>query len=119
MNDIYAGGPRDCVRVAASLRCVAHVCSALLLRRFLPGETYNASLETPGWTAPGFDDSAWSRAQPASMPSSNVIVSSHAVLPTIQIGESYTPCNFYQSSPGMSVRSRVCACGYLRGRRRL
>ncbi|MEA1952359.1 MAG: family 78 glycoside hydrolase catalytic domain, partial [Planctomycetota bacterium] len=26
---------------------------------FLPGETYDARLETPGWSKPAFDDSAW------------------------------------------------------------
>lgn len=28
---------------------------------FLAGETYDARLETPGWTEPGFDDADWSK----------------------------------------------------------
>lgn len=33
---------------------------AILLSGIYDGETYDARLEHPGWTLPGFDDSAWS-----------------------------------------------------------
>lgn len=70
------------------------------------GETYNASMETPGWTAampyPGAG-APWTFATEMAPPSAEVQVTSHAILPPIRIGESYTPCDFWESSPGTYV----------------
>ena len=57
------------------------------------GETYNASLETPGWTTAAYGDGApavWSTATVMQGPGPNVKVTSHAILPPIRIGQSYT-----------------------------
>ena len=37
--------------------------SCIILNDFWHGEIYDARLETPGWSAVGFDDSAWSAAE--------------------------------------------------------
>jgi hypothetical protein len=34
-------------------------------------------------------------------PSATVEVSSHAVLPPIRVGQSYVPCNMWESAPGV------------------
>ncbi|WP_413760299.1 alpha-L-rhamnosidase [Streptomyces sp. MMBL 11-3] len=52
----YADGTRERVTSGTGWRAAAGpVVSADLLG----GETYDARKETPGWTSPGFDDSAW------------------------------------------------------------
>ena len=70
------------------------------------GETYDARLETPGWTLPGYkpaDPHAWEAAVTVAPPGSNVTISSHAVMPVIRIGESYTPCDMWETGPGEYV----------------
>lgn len=37
------------------------------------GETYDARCEMPGWSAPGFDDGAWSPAEPAPAPKGELL----------------------------------------------
>eukprot|EP01043_Picozoa_sp_COSAG02_P105823 COSAG02_NODE_41819_length_390_cov_1.402062_1_plen_125_part_01 len=65
------------------------------------GENYNATLETPGWTsATGALSSDWAAAKLAEPPSDHVKLTSHAILPPIRIGETYSPVNFWQSAPG-------------------
>ena len=63
------------------------------------GETYNASLETPGWTTAAYGALAevWSTATVMRGPGPNVTVTSHAILPPIRIGQSYTPCDMWES----------------------
>ena len=69
------------------------------------GEVYNASLQTPGWTGPGarMSPAIWKPATKVPPPSADVKVTSHAILPPIRIGESYTPCDMWESSPGVYV----------------
>eukprot|EP01050_Picozoa_sp_SAG11_P018424 SAG11_NODE_2779_length_2979_cov_1.574306_1_plen_569_part_00 len=70
------------------------------------GTVYNATRATPGWTKPGFvpsSASGWSAAAVVPPPSDHVKLSSHAVLPQIRIMQSFTPCNMWQSSPGVYV----------------
>ena len=68
------------------------------------GETYDARLETPLWTTPQFSvGSNWTHASIMAPPSADVKVTSHAILPPIRIGESYTPCDMWESAPGVYV----------------
>lgn len=68
------------------------------------GEDYNASMETPGWTSPGYKfDNNWAPATVMQPPSATVQITSHAILPPIRIAESYTPCDMWESSPGVFV----------------
>ena len=59
-------------------------------------------LAQPGWDAAGFA-TAWAPASAVAPPSANVTVDSHAVLPPIRVGETYAPCDMWQSSPGVYV----------------
>jgi alpha-L-rhamnosidase len=67
------------------------------------GENYNASLETPGWTSPGFADAGWTAAAVSPPPSDHVKLTSHAILPPIRIAEDYTPMQMWQSAPDTYV----------------
>lgn len=67
------------------------------------GETYNAVMETPGWTQPQYKAAGWALATVQPPPSATVKLTSHAVLPPIRIGETYGPCDMWQSSPGVYV----------------
>jgi alpha-L-rhamnosidase len=84
------------------------------------GETYNATLETPDWTILGSDSdsdsdsgsvsdsgsdsgSGWAPVQEVPSPSANTTISSHAVLPPIRVGQTFSPCDMWQSSPGVYV----------------
>jgi alpha-L-rhamnosidase len=73
------------------------------LNLFVTGETYDSRLETPGWNTASFDDSAWAAATVVSPPSSSVLISSHAVMEHIAVGEVYTPLQMWESSPGTYI----------------
>ena len=49
------------------------------------GETYDATKERPGWSAPGFDASGWAPAAAAPAPSDHVAVSSRAPMPPVRV----------------------------------
>ena len=68
------------------------------------GENYDARLEQVGWDQAGFaPHTAWAPSSAVAPPSANVTVDSHAVLPPIRIGETYAPCDMWQSSAGVYV----------------
>ena len=70
------------------------------------GETYNASKEHPGWTESTYappTNSDWIAATVMQPPRNTTVLSSHAVLPPIRIGETYTPCDMWESSAGVYV----------------
>jgi alpha-L-rhamnosidase len=74
------------------------------------GETYNSSLETPGWTTANYNEGkgsaggggggVWVPAQSSVAPSEHVRLTSHAVLPPIRIGESRAPIALWESGLG-------------------
>lgn len=82
------------------------------------GENYNASLETPGWTSPGFVDASWAAVVVSPPPSDHVKLTSHAILPPIRIAEDYTPVQMWQSAPDTyvfdfgQVSKFSCSCGW-------
>jgi alpha-L-rhamnosidase len=70
------------------------------------GETYNASMETAGWTEAGYDSATngWTAVKESvPAPSANTTIASHAVLPPIKVGRTYSPCDMWESSPGVYV----------------
>ena len=60
------------------------------------GETYDAAIELPGWSTPGFDVSGWAVAAAAPAPSDHVAVSSHAPLPPIRVTETFPACDLWR-----------------------
>jgi alpha-L-rhamnosidase len=67
------------------------------------GETYDSRLEQSGWTLPGFAASGWVSASVVNPPSGTVQITSHAIMPHIAIGQSYSPINMWETSPGIWV----------------
>ena len=70
------------------------------------GEQFDARLAVPGWDEPGPSaqpQENWTVALPQQPPSAHVKLTSHAVLPTIQVDREYSPCQFWESSPGVFV----------------
>ncbi|MDC0935854.1 family 78 glycoside hydrolase catalytic domain [Pirellulales bacterium] len=62
------------------------------------GEQYDARMEMPGWSAPGFDDSDW---QPAKLvPSPGGQLEAQMIEP-IRITEELTPIKIVQAKPGI------------------
>jgi alpha-L-rhamnosidase len=56
----YQDGTRDTVVTDATWKVFGK--GPIRQADFLMGEYYDARMETPGWTAPGFDDGAWPQA---------------------------------------------------------
>lgn len=81
----------------------------VVLSDIYEGETYDARLEQVGWTGVDFDPSVappggeWHAAVRGHAPSSDVVLSSHAVMPMIGIRRSYSAIDMYVSSPGTYV----------------
>ena len=100
MSITYADGSSEDVVSSTTWKWSAGPVTAVDIYN---GETYNASLETPGWTEPNFDASGWAATEDAEPPSDHVKITSHAILPPIRIGEDYSPINFWQSAPGEYV----------------
>ena len=68
------------------------------------GETYDARAEVPGWTTDSpSETAAWTPASNATPPSDTVLVTSHAILPPIGVRQRFSPCDMWQSSPGVYV----------------
>ena len=98
---LYSDGTKDTVASDSTWQVAQ---SPILAVDIYTGETYNASLEFPGWTTPEFAASTpgWSPAKTMAGIGSAQL-SSHAILPPIRIGETYAPCDMWESSPGTYV----------------
>jgi alpha-L-rhamnosidase len=64
------------------------------------GEVYDANAEKPGWSLPGYDDSAWDRAAIMDRPRAKLL--SH-VMPPIRINEVRSPVKVTEPKPAMKV----------------
>ncbi|MBO8140910.1 MAG: family 78 glycoside hydrolase catalytic domain [Firmicutes bacterium] len=53
----YANGTRDCIVTDETWRAAT---GPILASDLYDGETYDARLERPGWSEPGYDDGGWS-----------------------------------------------------------
>jgi alpha-L-rhamnosidase len=64
------------------------------------GETYDARLETPGWDRPGYDDSAWAKAELITGPKGAL---SAQMMPSIQVVDTIIPLTLSNPRPGVYV----------------
>jgi len=64
------------------------------------GEVYDARQELSGWSAPGYDDSAWDRAVVMDKPKAEL--RSH-LMPSIRVNEVRSPVKVTEPKPGMKV----------------
>jgi len=67
---------------------------------FWNGEVYDARLERPGWTLPGYDDSKWAVA--AVKPSPGGVVQSQ-LMPAIKVNQTLRPVKLSVPKPGVYV----------------
>ncbi len=64
------------------------------------GELHDARLELPGWDRPGFDASAWERAEVTRGPAGEL----HAqMMPPVRVHETLTPVSVSEPAPGVFV----------------
>ena len=80
-----------------------HTAGPVTSSHIYMGTIYNATLQTLGWTSAGFDASGWNAAAVIPPPSGHVKLTSHAAMPQIRTTLSFTPCNLWQSAPGVYV----------------
>lgn len=64
------------------------------------GETYDARLEKPGWDAPGYNDSGWSRAEVVSAPGGKLAAQ---MMPPIKAGRTLKPVKLTEPKPSVFV----------------
>jgi alpha-L-rhamnosidase len=64
------------------------------------GEVYDATLETPGWDMPGFNDSGWNPAATVKAPGG---VLSSQMMPPIRVVDTLTPVSIRSPRPGVYV----------------
>ena len=98
-DDVHPEQAEDVVSDAAWTHSAGPVTSSHIYM----GTIYNATLATPGWTSAGFDASKWTAATIVPPPSDHVKLTSHAAMPQILTTQVFTPCNLWQSAPGVYV----------------
>ncbi len=64
------------------------------------GEVYNATLEMPGWTKTGYNDSHWQQAERMKTPAPIVRAQ---INPNIEVMDSITPRSIYRTSDGRYI----------------
>ncbi|MYJ35580.1 MAG: Bacterial alpha-L-rhamnosidase [Acidimicrobiaceae bacterium] len=64
------------------------------------GETYDASLEQPGWCEPGFDDHSWQPAEAAAAPSGRLQAQP---LPPIRVVRTIAPTRWFASGTDATI----------------
>lgn len=64
------------------------------------GENYDARQEIPGWDKPGFDDSAWQKAQIVTAPQGKVVAQ---LAPPIRASQIIKPVKITEPKPGVFV----------------
>ncbi len=64
------------------------------------GEIYDARRENPGWDRPGFDDTAWKRAESVEGPKG---ILSSQMMPPIQVVDTIVPLRMTNPRPGVYV----------------
>jgi alpha-L-rhamnosidase len=69
----YQDGTSDAIVSGSDWKCAA---SPIEFTSIFGGEDYNATLEQAGWDLPGFDDSKWKNAIPATVPAGKLAAES-------------------------------------------
>jgi len=64
------------------------------------GEVYDARREMPGWSEPGFDDSAWQTAEVVPAPAGRLVA---PMMPPMRVIETLTPVKLTEPRPGVWV----------------
>ncbi len=93
----FADGSRQTVASGDGWRTAP---SPVLASEIYNGEAWDARLEQPGWSAPGFDMSAWARARVDAAPPGKLVAH---IAPPIRVTETLTPRSVAEPRPGVFV----------------
>jgi len=97
LNIIYSDGTSENIKTDQSWRANTGPVVNDGIRN---GETYDARLEMPGWTAPGFDDSKWSSPEIIEAPKGRLV---SQTMPAIKVTEIINPQKIMEPRPGIYV----------------
>jgi len=97
LNVDVEGGQRVSVATDTSWKATR---GPILEDSVFDGEIYDARRETPGWDAPGFDDSAWSAAEKVE---GSAGIRSSQMMPPIRVVDTVVPVRLTTPQPGVYV----------------
>ncbi|QHW32791.1 family 78 glycoside hydrolase catalytic domain [Paenibacillus rhizovicinus] len=97
LHIVYADGTEEIVCSDESWKAAE---GAIRLAELYDGETYDANLEQPGWSAPSFDDSAWSGTERIDLPVTHLTAQEHQ---PIRVIETIRPQQLIRTPRGETV----------------
>ena len=93
----YKNGRTETIGTDASWKAAT---GPILMSEIYHGETYDARLDLPGWTSPGFDDRQWSGVTTASHPKDTLIAPAG---PPVRRIEELKPAKIFKTPGGDTV----------------
>ena len=93
----YTDGTKDSIITDPSWKTAP---SPVLRNSVYLGEVYDARLELPGWSMPGFDDSEWKHAVAADPPKGALQLQP---IPPIRAGKNIAPVTLTEPKPGVFI----------------
>jgi len=97
INILYKDGREEFVGTDQNWKATT---GPILSSEIYEGETYDARLEKPGWTLPGFDDQQWAGVTVAALPKDNLVVSA---APPVRGIEELKPVKIFRTPAGDTV----------------
>jgi alpha-L-rhamnosidase len=91
----FADGSRQVVSTGPGWRTSP---SPVVQSEIYNGETWDARLEQPGWSEPGFDDAGWTQAEVGDPPPARLVAET---APPIRVTETLTPKSVAEPRPGV------------------
>ena len=98
INLIYEDDTRGTIVSDASWKITTD--GPILANNEYDGEFYDSRKELPGWTGPGFDDSAWRHAQLVKQPGKQL---SSQMIEPIRITQTLNPISIAGTQPGVTI----------------
>jgi len=97
MNIQFADGSRKSVTSEATWKASS---GPITRNDIYGGESYDARLEKPGWTTPGYDDSSWEPAVIKRSPGGKLV---SQLMPPIKVNKTIEPVRLTNPRPGIYV----------------
>ncbi|MDR2388871.1 MAG: glycoside hydrolase family 78 protein [Tannerellaceae bacterium] len=94
----YTDGSRQTLLSDSSWKVTAN--GPIRANNEFDGETYDARMEMPGWSRPGFDDSLWRSCEVTSPPGGTLQAQRNK---NIQVMETLTPTSIREVTPGVHI----------------
>lgn len=97
MRVVYKDGREELIATDQQWKATT---GPLLMSEIYNGETYDARLEKPGWSMPGFDDAGWSRVRVANHRKDNLVAPAG---PPVRKTQELRPVKFFKTPAGDTV----------------